>query len=745
MLDQKRLKTEGLRFARALQIAVRTAGLLSIDHSVAAAPLQQSFDALVALLKETREFTVGFVDNRVMLNNILTTEPGLAQLESDFLKRAVGGLKFSAGITLARYKQVIALLSTPIKTIEAQGGARAFVARNPVEGVRIFPASKTQKRTEAGDTLLEMDTEAFLLSRDGEPAHAVPFADALGMLFESAGLERPQGVGNPTDIMRAIGPTLETALVGQGANPEQAYVALAHLLKGVNSDVAVAAFAPERQPEVRTLPPEQMAAELVQDTALGWAARYVSSAPAGTDAYVVEEEVVRVLARTLRATQMSERLAAKLASFIKEYAFPATTYEKIQDELKWVALPMEQKQAKLLQTPRFGRLEFRRLMDHVKELLRNALVPEATEVATHYFDFLDAETEEIQPEELSRAPELIVAMAGVRTGFAQKTADKLIEALQREQDFKHLQLVNALGALCKSNAIYEEFELAQVIGSALEQSLATDSAKHANCCGKTLENLLPANSIERLIEIFIEKRDDSAWSRNVAIMLRRAGVPGIEILFQRLEEETVAGNRLALLRLLGRTGSAGIAVARRRLVDNRWYVVRNACIVLGELKDPELLQQLTPVLPHPDARVQKAALDAIIKSRIPGRAQVFAAVLSYLDKHLLEGVLEELLFLKDPASLPDLEHFLLSHTDVMSGVLQKAVQAVAAVPVERSLEVLGKVLAEPKLDAAVRRLALRSLAAHPSERSRQLLAEIAANAGDDPLAAECKQAASAKA
>lgn len=742
MLDQKQLKTQGLRYARAMQIAVRTAGMLSVDHSVAAGPLQQSFEALLNLLKQTREFTLGFVDNRVMLNNILTTEPGLAQLENDFLKRGVGAIKFEAGITLARYKQVIAILSTPIKVIEEQGGTRAFVARSQVEGVRIFPANKTQKRTESGDTLLEMDTEAFLLSRDAAMPQAFPISDALGMLFESVGLEKPQGIGNPTDVMRVIGPTLEAALTQQSADPEKAYVALAQLLQGVRPDIAVSAFAADRRQEVSTLPPEQMAAELLQDTALNWAARYVASAPAGSDAYVVEEEVVRVLARCLRATQMSERLAGKLASFFKEYAFPATTQEKIQEELRWVSLPPEQKHAKLLQTQRFSRLEFRRLMDHLRELLKNALIPEATELANHYFGFLEAPAEEVQPDELSRAPDLIAAMAGVHTGFAQTTADRLIEALQREglRDFMHLQLVNALVALSKSNAIYEAFDLVQIVGSALEQSLSRDSAQHAECCAKGLEKLLPSNAIERLIELYLQKRDDSAWSRNVAIMLRRSGAEGIEVLFHRLEEESAATNRLALLRLLGRTGSAGIAVARRRLVDSRWYVVRNACLVLGELKDPELLQQLTPILPHPDGRVQKAALDAIIKNRVEGRAPVLAAVLSYLEQHLRERVLEELLFLKDPASLPDLEQFILGASEGRGGALQKAVQAVAAVPVERSAEVLARVLAEPKLETAVRRLALRALSGQRSERSRHLLAEFARNAPGDPLAAECQQA-----
>jgi HEAT repeat protein len=745
MLDQKQLKNHGLRYARALQIAVRTAGMLNVDHAVAAGPLQQSFDLLSNLLKQNGDLTFGFVDNRVMVNNILTADSGLSRLEDDFLKRGVGAIKFEAGLSVADYKRVIAMLSTPLKTIDQQGGARAFVARAKVERVKFFPASKIQQRSESGDTVLEMDSEAFLRSRDSSAPQGLPSFEAMGMLFESAGMERPESVGNPSDIMSTIGPTLEAALTSHAGDPDKACVAVAQLLQGIRPDIALSAFPADRQQEVSGLSPEQKATELIQDTALNWAARYINSTPAGSDAFVVEEEVVRVLARSLRATQMSERLAAKLARFVKEYAFPQTTYEKIQDELKWAALPPDQKQAQLLQIQHYSGLEFRRLMDHLKELLSKGMVPEATELASHYLVFLDFEPDEVLPEELSRAPELITAMAGVRTGFLQSTTDKLIEAHQREafKEFKHLQLVNALVALSRVAGTYEDYDLVQAIGSALEQALAKDSAQHAACCAKGLEKLMAPAEVERVIELYLQKRGDSAWARNAAAMLRRAGATGIEVLFERLEEETTAGNRLALLRLLGRTGSAGIEVTRRRLVSSRWYVVRNACMVLGELKDPELLQQLTPVLQHSDTRVQKAAFDAVIKNRAPGRGAVFAACLPFLQRQIVERALEEIGFLKDPGSLPDIERFVFGNSENRAGTLANAVQAVAAIPGERSAEVLARVLADTRLETSVRKLALASLARHTSAKALPMLAEFARNAPDDPLAAECQQAAAA--
>jgi hypothetical protein len=42
--------------------------------------------------------------------------------------------------------------------------------------------------------------------------------------------------------------------------------------------------------------------------------------------------------------------------------------------------------------------------------------------------------------------------------------------------------------------------------------------------------------------------------------------------------------------------------------------VRNACLILGELKDPELPEHLSAQLRHEDERVQQAAAAVVIKS-----------------------------------------------------------------------------------------------------------------------------------
>src|ERR1051326_6937907 len=109
----------------------------------------------------------------------------------------------------------------------------------------------------------------------------------------------------------------------------------------------------------------------------------------------------------------------------------------------------------------------------------------------------------------------------------------------------------------------------------------------------------------------------------VLTIVKLMGKPGIEKVFQRLEEERVASNRMALIRLICQA-EARVAseVARQRLKDQRWYVVRNACFVLSDLKDPELISELRDVLKHPDERVQLAAFNALKKAKAQERSEV---------------------------------------------------------------------------------------------------------------------------
>jgi hypothetical protein len=772
MVDAKELKIAGLRYARSLQGAVRTAILFPADHHSAVAPLAQSLAAVHALIQQYGQFTIGFIDRQVMLNQLVTNDPGLTPLEKEFSKRGICAVTFQPEVTLAGYRQLVNLLATPVKTIEA-AGIQVFLSQNAIEGVRVVPSLQNQQRTKDGDLIVEGDSTAYLLSRQSTRAQTAN--SSLESLLESAGMERTEisamvssfadafqeggegATGKPGggtgdhhlsdgssgySLMEVFEQAAARSLTEPTGDPNKSYVALARLLQQANVGSVLSRFSvgQEGQPQ-QQMSGEQMAGEFLEDTALAWARKRVSSAPPGENTFEVQEDVVRVLMRTIKATQTADRLAVKLTKLIQERMLPTHIQERVRSELHWVALPASDRQSSLLSLKRFDTIQFRRLIDLIRELLRSQQLALANQLAQHYLKVLELPAEEIPLEEVSRIPELISTMAADREGFVPAAMAALLKAFQRDDlsEFIHFQLINALVALAHLLAEREDFAQTYAIGSVLERAWNTGREQHAKCCQRGLRQLLPPAQIAPVLELYLTRRDDSAVIRTTTSLLRWSGANGVGHIFSRLENEENAKKRISLIRLMGVIGPAGSEIVQQKLLDPRWYVVRNACLILSELKDPNLPAHLAPLLRHDDERVQQAAVAAIVKSRADGRAEIFADSLLSLRPSVLEQVLDELIFLRNPVTIPALQA-LVSTPACGKETVRKAMLVISAIGGDSAWNALGRILADENMDRAVRKFALASLSTSHDDVSRQWLYQVAARGAIDPLAADCQHA-----
>jgi hypothetical protein len=901
MLDSKQLKSQGLRFARALHMTIKTAMMFTIDHKSMERPIQQSFQFLNNMLKEGGQFTFGFIENQVMLNNLLTTESSLRQMETEFLKRGITAVTFEPGLTLGRYRKVIGVLAAPTKAIDAAGGILVFLDQNELEGARILPAARNQKKDEHGDTIIETDSEAYIMSKQmtddqgprdlmdsidallesawldpssraeilsdfaargvdgtgygvpiemsslvvlkdgeavgpegdgiqgssgtGEPRAGAPlgapagapggngggtgygfsvngpgFGSTEGGVRNGApegngggsglgfggggggngtggsgtgmgsvpgagqGINHPGGghpasgsggggglpglgrhlkggpwTSNSGSFMELVEASVQRSLLEEKGNPQKSYTSLARILRTTGVDKILDHFPEERRQELTTLAPEQLASEYIEDTALQLAgAKLKSASGQPSQKLLIEEEVVRVLARSLQATHMADRMAQKLAKFIEEFAVPPHVQQKIREELTWSSLNNSKKFARLMEMKHYSAIEFRRLSDLTKEFMTQREIDRASALASHYFDFLDEEGAQVDSVELSRAPELIRNIPLAQVGFAAKTAERLGRALQREDlsEYIHFLAASALTVLSQSIAAFEDFPNVLAIGISLETSLNRSPEKHTKCCGLGLDRLLPVAAIERIIELFLMKRSDSGWSKMAARLLRFAAPGGIEGVFKRLIEEPDAKNRLALVRLVGQMGSESIAVAYKFLKDERWYVVRNICVALADLKDPNLPDHIVPALEYPDDRVQQAALKALVNSRTMRAAPVLSASLSKLLPKVLDQALDELMFMKQVKTIAGLEEFVSGASAANLASARKAIQVLASIDDDDTLPALARLFRMENLDNRIRRAALSAICKNQSSVAVEVLQELANTRG--PLADEVR-------
>jgi HEAT repeat protein len=515
------------------------------------------------------------------------------------------------------------------------------------------------------------------------------------------------------------------------------------VLDEVSPDRFLSALSTGKQTELRGRPSEDIADDVMEDVTIGWVTKRLAAAHEKALTPAAEEEAIRVMMVGLNMTRMVDRLLQKLARMLEEANLPPTLYDQIRQGIVWNNLSQREKHERLLQTARFDDHQFRHLFDYVRESLRAKKINEAIEAATHYFCFLDAPSATVY-EEIPRALELLrIMVEPVTLPFISTVMERLgAELLDDRHPIGecHGLLAAVLIDLVQLAPNQENFEIAHRAGTALERSRSRDPLRHTNCCGVALPHLLPPDSAGRLIDLYMEKRGDSGLTKMAVELLTWLGPVGGEEAFSRLIEEAVAPNRVLLLRLLTQLGSAGIEAARKRLSDDRWYVVRNACYVLGDLSDPDLPQALRGALQHKDVRVQQAALAAIVKCQVPESATVLTEALPTLEAGLAEKAIEELSFRKDPATIDGLEQFIRHRRGTKPGSLEKAVHALAVIPTEHATRALGTVLSDPGHAPMVRRAAADALLRSSQPTARRLLEEFVHTAPTDPLAAGIQRA-----
>jgi hypothetical protein len=737
--EKNPLKVQGLAFGQAFQMMFKVSVMYSVDHPAAARSIRQVYDLLQPLLKQSGEFTFGFVKHLVLLNSSLVPHSNLTHLEAEFSRREIGAITFQPGVGLRDFKHAIAALTTKPSLIAERGGLKNFLAGNPLESIRIIPAAK-------GDTIeMGMDIEFYLMAQAIMEPDARSSAMAVDLLIEAAGIQKPQRFGGSgREVLELANAATWSAVANPERNLSKLLVALTQVLAGLKPDYLLSCLSPEKQDELRGCAPDDMAAHLMEDGIAGWAAgRLASSPPAeglGSVGERVLQEVLEALLRGLKVTRVAERLLRKLGQFVKEANLPPEVYERIRREVAWFTLPTQEKHAQLLRLEQFTPQQFGRLLSCVQEAMGDGRFAEAAEIAQHYFAVVDKAPSAARAEELTKAPQLLRSLAAAENlelmhTLAEPWVHEVLDET-RLQDPCHAEVARCLAVIAQNAGEFEDFEFVQKLGTDLKRSLTRNPDGHLDCCGKALSVLLSPRVLDRLIESYLQKRGDAAWTRTATSLLTMMGPPGAEAAFRRLDEEPAASKRLPLIRLIRNLGPTATEAARMRLADERWYVVRNACQILSDLADPELPQQLRGAVRHPEPPVQRAAITALGKSSARGRGEVLAQALPYLDAGVLEMALDELTILRDPASVDHLEALVFLKRDFKAGVLEKAVKALAAVPSDGAAEALYRIVADAGQALPVRRTGLNGLYNHLSAAAVRLVPRLADLPSDDPLAAE---------
>lgn len=228
----------------------------------------------------------------------------------------------------------------------------------------------------------------------------------------------------------------------------------------------------------------------------------------------------------------------------------------------------------------------------------------------------------------------------------------------------------------------------------------------------SLNQLLSAEAVECLIDILSNRTLPAAQREEAAQDLLFFQGEVTAPLMNRLTLEADAQTRKILTETLVRQGSVALPVLLEHLRDERWYVVRNAVAILGDIRDPAATGPMKPILSHQDTRVRRETVRAL--TRIGGQSAtgVLLQLLEGEDVDLCQQALLSLGAMKNPVAVPALLRLLAQDNGNRSFDLRRgAIKALGEIGAGEAVAPLIEFLASKRFWRPAKHNELRAAAA----------------------------------
>ncbi len=201
---------------------------------------------------------------------------------------------------------------------------------------------------------------------------------------------------------------------------------------------------------------------------------------------------------------------------------------------------------------------------------------------------------------------------------APDTPEGLIERLRDSADLNGL--AHALDAV--SAAVWSEVGAHRVAKAAYlaseviryESTLSDPQAKRS--VQMAVRRYGDSHLIALVVTDLPRAREQREHHAQYMVILDRFGDSAVDVLLDQLTYAELARDRRALFDAIVALGR-GMPTLIRMLGDDRWYVVRNAAVLLGRLKAVGAEAPLVKVLRHDEPRVRHAAAQALAKLGTP--------------------------------------------------------------------------------------------------------------------------------
>ena len=246
--------------------------------------------------------------------------------------------------------------------------------------------------------------------------------------------------------------------------------------------------------------------------------------------------------------------------------------------------------------------------------------------------------------------------------LATMSDDELIEQLRMGVTIQNaMRLLEELAIVAEARAREGRWEVvARVFDTVVHNEAAAEhnpDLRRAYTIGlRRLTNPTLVRGIARLLPRRRDLRD------SLHAVLLRLGSDGAEVLIELLTSADSLTDRRAYLAALAKMRDA-VPTLMHLLGDNRWFVVRNAIDLLGEMRAVEAENALLEVANHREERVRRSVATALARMGTPRSLQTVQHMLSDAVPEVRAHAVQGLGGTKWPRAVPALSRALDGETD----------------------------------------------------------------------------------
>ncbi len=643
---------------RQMNIALRNMKFYAADHPSTTNSLERSRDALMKMLTAEGQLTLGVVDNTFIINEspIEESDRFVSHLTEELSVRNIESLVFYPDLCPDEWRALLDCLNRDPDRLLTEGGAQKFLESQGITHITANEVKygKINESSGEGGGLEESIIAAFLMGKTpvfrGDQEGLLSLVeDSPGKIGEIINTQFSQMMKNgegEEKSGRAANRAIEQVGRFVESQPEGSVnrsAVMTQIMLSLSPEVHAGLYgyraAHEDSPQDRI---DELVAEFKDEDVI----RLICNVYEG--GLTSPEILARVAVRVLPDMGRRKAVAPKLGPELIKRGMIRETWEILKDDILWDAYDLTQKVERLTGRAKPSQKDIDRIKELGPDLAAKKRGDEIHRLLKTLLMVLKRGDVEVKVAITGFFPQFyaLVKESGKFKGVDLFFCQKLIGRLKREpEEIVRNSILACLGVILKREILGDNLNTAA-------RAMLTLSKMGS------LEALIQQSDVVGSQEVGDHLTaalgdEDDARRDEALIVLKILGKSVLESVLFTLEREENPTMRRALMAVLKSMGSDVTGEITRRLADRRWYVVRSALYVLGEMGDGSVSPNLlTSSVYHDDIRVRKEAIKTLGKLKAKGAVKMLCELLEEKDEEIRVLVLRSLGEARDKMAVP---------------------------------------------------------------------------------------------